>query len=340
MLKSFLVRLVVPLAIIATLGAAGAYWYYQQAIKATLSFDERIVTIQRGDTLNGIAARLVESGKLREPWSLRVLARLEYSDKVIQAGEYELPDQLTVREFLDHIVNGKGQVDMRITIIEGWTFKQMRAAINSAEKLRHVTADWPAQQIMEVLGHPDLHPEGQFYPDTYYYRADDPDLVIFRKSFELMQEKLDSVWDLRTSEFLLDTPYEALILASIIEKETQAREEQPEIAGVFMNRLKKGMRLQTDPTVIYGIGDAYDGNITKKHLKTDTPYNTYTREGLTPTPISLPGEDSLLAAVRPAKTEAYYFVASGSGDGRHKFSRTLAEHNKAVRAYLRNLKSQ
>ncbi|MBX2867900.1 MAG: endolytic transglycosylase MltG [Acidiferrobacterales bacterium] len=337
-IKNIFIRLIVPLAIISAMLVAGAYWYYSKAIVSDLNLDEDIFVIERGATINGLAARFVEEGKLNEPWSMRLLARQEFPGKAIQAGEYDFPKDLTLRSFLEHIVSGKGQVDMRITVVEGWTFRQMREAIYAANKIRHVTKDWPDQQIMEALGHPELHPEGQFFPDTYHYRADEPDLVVFRKSFNLMQEKLDELWPLRNDELLLKTPYEVLILASIIEKETQVRDEQPTIAGVFMNRLRKGMRLQTDPTVIYGVGDAYKGDITRKHLKTDTPYNTYTRSGLTPTPISLPGEDSLLAAVQPAKTDAYYFVASGGG--RHKFSRTLAEHNKAVKEYLRRQKSQ
>lgn len=337
-LKNIFVRLVVPLIVVVGISAAGGYWYYDKAINTPLQLEEGVFLIERGATINGLAARFVKEGKLKEPWSMRLLAKKEFANQTIQAGEYELPDALTLRDFLQHIVSGRGQVDMRITIVEGWTFKQMREAINAADKVRHVTKDWPDAQLMEALGHPGLHPEGRFYPDTYHYRADEPDLIIFRKSFELMEEKLAEYWSQRNEELILKTPYEALILASIIEKETQAREEQPTIAGVFMNRLKKGMRLQTDPTVIYGVGDDYKGDITRKHLKTDTPYNTYTRHGLTPTPISLPGEDSLLAAMQPAKTEAFYFVAKGGG--KHQFSKTLAEHNKAVRAYLRSQKSQ
>ena len=221
---------------------------------------------------------------------------------------------------------------MGVTIVEGWTFRMMREVLGTAEGLRPDTREWSDDRIMEALGYPDLHPEGQFYPDTYYYRKGDPDLDIYRKAFELMQFRLRQVWAQRSPDLPLDDPYEALIVASIIEKETQDRDEQPTIAGVLFNRLRKGMRLQTDPTVIYGVGDAFDGNIIRKHLKTDTPYNTYTRAGLTPTPISLPGMDSLMAAVRPAETEAYYFVAKGGG--RHHFSRTLEEHNRAVRKYI------
>ncbi len=308
------------------------YWYHSRAVTKQLSFTYDTFLINSGDTLNGIADRLVSEGVLTEPWSLRLLAKWRGIGGSIQAGEYKFPERMDLREFLDRIVTGKGQIDVKITIVEGWTFQQMRQALKQAPKLKQVTADWSDQQIMTTLGYPDLHPEGQFYPDTFYYRANDTDLEILEKSFALMQQKLAQAWQSRASDLPLDDPYQVLILASIIEKETQVREEQPTIAGVFMNRLNKGMRLQTDPTVIYGIGDAYDGDITREHLNTDTPYNTYTRSGLTPTPISLPGEDSLMATVKPSKTDAYYFVAKGGG--RHKFSRTLKEHNAAVRKYI------
>ena len=312
--------------------AAAGTWYYQKAINTELNFGTEIFVIESGETLTRIGNRLTKQGIVKEPWSLRLLARQRGNSRSIMAGEYDFPDRMTLINFYDRIVQGKGQVDMRITIVEGWTFKQMREAIAQTARLKHDSTELTDQDIMIRLGYKDQHPEGRFYPDTYYYRAGDSDFVIFRKAYALMQKKLDLAWQQRTSELLLKTPYEVLILASIIEKETQARDEQPTIAGVFMNRLKKGMRLQTDPTVIYGIGDAYNGNITRKHLKTDTPYNTYTRAGLTPTPISLPGDDSLLATVKPAKTKAYYFVASGGG--RHHFSKTLKQHNAAVRKYI------
>jgi UPF0755 protein len=193
------------------------------------------------------------------------------------------------------------------------------------------------QQIMAELGYPDLHPEGQFFPDTYHYNAGQTDLSIYHKSFQLMQENLEYAWEHRADNLMLKNKDEALILASIIEKESQAIEEQALIAGVFHNRLVKGMRLQTDPTVIYGLGSDYDGDITRAHLRTDTPYNTYTRYGLTPTPISLPGMSSLEAAVQPASTDAYYFVAKGGG--LHQFSKTLKQHNRAVKKFLLERKS-
>lgn len=332
MLKNFAVRLLVSLTVIGVLAAGAAWWGYYRSVNEPLQFGKGVFKISKGETLNGIANRLVRKGTVREPWSLRLLAKQEGKGSNIKAGEYRFPEGINLREFLDRIVTGRGQVDVRVTILEGWTFRQMRDALAGADKLIHETRDWSDEQIMEALGSPGKHPEGWFYPDTYYYRADDTDLAILRKSHERMKKKLAAAWDERDADLPLDDPYEVLVMASIIEKESWVGEEQPTIAGVFFNRLAKGMRLQTDPTVIYGIGNEFDGNITRDHLKTDTPYNTYTRYGLTPTPISLPGENALKAVVQPHETDAYYFVAKG--EGRHQFSRTLAEHNRAVKKFL------
>ena len=331
MLRNFLVRLFVPLLIASAVLAGGGWFYFRHAVSEPLDFGDNTFLVERGENLNGISRRLTDSGVTPEPWSLRILSRLEGNATII-AGEYEFPRQMSLAEFLDRIVTGRGQVDVRVTIVEGWNFRQMREALRNAAGLRQTTAEWTDARIMEALGYPQTHPEGQFYPDTYHYHSNDADLVIYRKAFDLMQSRLSEAWSERAPGLPLDNSYEALILASIIEKETQVRDEQPTIAGVFYNRLAKGMRLQTDPTVIYGLGEAFDGDLKRKHLETDTPYNTYTRWGLTPTPISLPGMDSLMAAVRPEKTEAYYFVAKG--EGRHHFSRTLKEHNRAVRKYI------
>lgn len=332
MLRNLLVRLFAPLALIGLLGAGAAWWAYAQAIEAPLSFGRGVFEIERGDTLTRIADRLVARGTLREPWSLRLLAKRQGTSTRIKAGDYKFPDGINLREFLDRIVTGRGQVDVKLTILEGWTFRQMREALADANKITHETADWSDEKIMEALGQKGVHPEGQFYPDTYYYRSKDSDLAILKRAHKRMQRKLAEAWDNRVDGLQLDTPYEALIMASIIEKESWIHDEQPIIAGVFYNRLKKGMRLQTDPTVIYGVGLDFDGDITRAHLKTDSPYNTYTRHGLTPTPISLPGAHSLKAATRPSETDAFYFVAKG--EGKHQFSKTLAEHNRAVRKYI------
>ncbi len=312
-------------------------WYYFSAISKPLEFSDELFVIKRGESLSAIAARLQKKGVIGEPYTLKIYARFHGLGTRIKAGEYKFPDGISLIEFVDRLVSGKGQVGIKITIIEGWTFDQMRGEINAAPKLEKITLDWSDQQIMEAMGFPELHPEGRFYPDTYHYRLGDSDISLYKKAFTLLQEKLDNAWSSRKGNLQIKNRNEALILASIIEKETQARDEQAHISGVFDNRLRKGMRLQSDPTVIYGIGDEYDGDITRKHLKTDTPYNSYTRYGLPPTPICLVGSDSLFAAVNPINTKSLYFVAKGKG--RHKFSETLKQHNAAVKKYILGKKS-
>lgn len=319
------------LIVIGAVAATLVYFYYGAQINKPLKVSAAPFLVERGDTLSSIARKLLDDGVITEPYTLKAYARLNDINH-IKAGEYQFPESITLSEFTRWLGKGKGQIGIKLTIVEGWTFKQMRQALATAKKLKQLTTDWSDQQIMAELGVSELHPEGQFYPDTYQYRSGDSDLTILRKSFALMQTILDEVWQQRQADIQIKTKYEALIMASIIEKESQVRDEQPEISGVFENRLRIGMRLQTDPTVIYGVGDAYDGDITRKHLKTDTPYNTYTRYGLPPTPIALPGEQAIRAAVNPIETKALFFVAKG--EGRHHFSETLKEHNAAVQKYI------
>jgi UPF0755 protein len=326
--KSIAILVVIGVGIGATVS-----WYYNKQIETPLFDSEQDFLVNRGDTLSSIANNLVDGGFLKEEFTLKAFARINAVDH-IKAGEYLFPAGITLGEFVHWIEKGKGQIGIKLTIVEGWTFKQMREAISHAPKLIQKTAAMSGQEIMQAMGFPDRHPEGQFYPDTYQYRAGDSDLTLYKKSFNLMQEILNSAWENRKPDIQITDKYQALILASIVEKESQVWDEQPEISGVFENRLRLGMRLQTDPTVIYGVGDAYNGDITRKHLKTDTPYNTYTRGGLPPTPISLPGESAILASVNPAVTKSLYFVAKGKG--RHKFSKTLKEHNAAVQKYIFN----
>jgi UPF0755 protein len=217
--------------------------------------------------------------------------------------------------------------------VEGWTFKQVRQALAKEELIKHDTAQATAEQIMEQLGRPGVHPEGRFFPDTYSYAKGSSDLALLRRALHAMDRKLEAAWALRAPDVPLKTPDEALILASIVEKETGRASDRPQIAGVFANRLRTGMLLQTDPTVIYGLGDRFDGNLRRRDLLADTPWNTYTRPGLPPTPIAMPGKAALLAAVQPASTRALYFVAKG--DGSSHFSSSLDEHNRAVNRYQR-----
>ena len=300
-----------------------------------LDFGKQVWRIAPGDTLSDVGAQLVARDVVDNALPLRVLARMRGISRQVRAGEYQIPQRASLWTFLSHITGGKGLIDIKVTILEGWTFAQMRAHLRNAPKLKQVAGVMDDAELMAALGHPDMHPEGRFYPDTYHYTAGQTDMSIYRKAFDLMQQKLDFAWAHRAKDLPIADKDAALVLASIIVKESWIPEEQFKIAGVFHNRMNRGMRLQTDPTVIYGLGDAFDGNLTRAHLKTDTPYNTYTRGGLPPTPISLPDETSLQAAVNPAPTVDYYFVATG--DGRHQFSETLEQHNAAVRAYLRRL---
>lgn len=312
--------------------------YYLLAVLRPLDFGDETFVVSRGETLSAIASRLVEDEIIAEPYSLKLHARINKLGTRIKAGEYKFPEGTSLTHFVDRLVTGKGQIGIRITVIEGWTFKQMRELLNSAPKLKIKTRGWSNQQIMKAMGHPELHPEGQFYPDTYYYRSGADDLSVYKKAFLVMQDKLDEVWENRADNLQIKNRGEALVMASIIEKETRVSDERTLVSGVFSNRLKINMRLQADPTVIYGVGNKYKKALTSKQLKTDTPYNTYKRYGLPPTPISLPGYGSLSAAVNPEKTKAFYFVVVGKG--RHKFSETLKEHNVAVRKYVASKKKQ
>jgi UPF0755 protein len=224
-----------------------------------------------------------------------------------------------------------------VTVVEGWTFAQMRAALDAHPAVAHQLRGLSAQQLMEALGHPGEAAEGRFFPDTYRFAAGTSDRRILEQAYERMRAELDDDWTRRAPDLPLANADEALILASIVEKETGREDERPRVAAVFVNRLRQGMRLQSDPTVIYGLGESYDGHIHTRDLETDTPYNSYTRAGLPPTPIALPGAAALQATLHPADSDALYFVATGNGDGTHHFSATLAEHDIALRAYLRKL---
>ena len=281
--------------------------------------------------LRKLRAAGVEQGEDLE-W--RALARQLDVAGSLKVGEYALEPGLTPRQLLLNMRNSK-VISYRFTIVEGWNIRQLRAAINAATPLLHETTTLDDAALMTLLGHPGQHPEGRFLPETYVYSRGDNDVDVLRRAHGAMEKALAEVWKTRATEVPLKSPEEALVLASIIEKETGVASERPQIAGVFARRLKLGMRLPTDPTVIYGIGSAYDdGNIRRRDLLTDTPYNTYTRAGLTPTPIAMPGLDALRAAVDPAPGDTLYFVAVGDGSGRHVFSPTLAAHNAAVARYL------
>lgn len=287
-------------------------------------------SLQAGSSLKSVARQLGQTQLLPHEtlfvWLGRVLGR---SGK-IKTGMYALEQPVSMMELLDII--SKGQVSQsQLSIIEGWTFQQFRAAVNENPALKHNTLALSDAEILQRIGATEQHPEGLFFPDTYFFAAGSSDVLIFKRAYQTMQQRLQAAWLGRMANLPLNSPYEALILASIVEKETGTPSDRSLIAGVFVNRLRKGMLLQTDPTVIYGIGEKFDGNIRRKDLLSDTPYNTYTRAGLTPTPIALPGAASLHAALHPAPTNALYFVARG--DGSSQFSSTLDAHNRAVNQY-------
>ncbi|MFT4256855.1 MAG: endolytic transglycosylase MltG [Pseudoxanthomonas sp.] len=298
------------------------------------------LVVESGDSfakvLRKLRAQGVQDGNDVE-W--RLLARRMDVASRLKVGEYALAPGMTPLALMRNMRDGR-VVLHRFTLVEGWNIRQLRAALAQAEPLLHDTAQLDDAALMKALGHEGQHPEGRFLPETYLYSRGDSDLDVLRRAYAAMDKALAQAWERRASNLSLKTADEALTLASIIEKETGAAEERPRIAGVFVRRLQTGMLLQTDPTVIYGIGTAYDGNIRKRDLLTDTPYNTYTRPGLPPTPIAMPGRQALQAATNPEAGDALFFVAVGDGSGRHVFSSTLSEHNAAVARYLQQLRQR
>jgi UPF0755 protein len=280
-----------------------------------------------------LANQLNEADIIRCPAYVEWYARLTGLDAQLQAGEYLFQPGTSAVGLLNTMQHGEVK-QHSFTIVEGWTFKQLREALQQEEKLtQDIEPELTASEVMTVLGYAGQHPEGRFFPDTYLYPRGMRVTQFMQRAYDTMQQVLERHWRQKQEALPLKNPYDALILASIVEKETAVSEERPLIAAVFINRLRKRMRLQTDPTVIYGLGDKYDGDIRFRDLRNDTPYNTYTRGGLPPTPIALPGEASIQAVLNPAQSDALYFVATG--DGRHHFSNTLSEHNKAVNRYQR-----
>lgn len=286
--------------------------------------------LKPGASLNSVAAQLAAQGVLQQPRYLVWLGRLHGLDTKIQAGEYVLSPELSPSQLLDDLSQGR-VIQHHFTIVEGWTFKQLLKQLAQLTELEHSLAGLSYAEQLAALELEGEHPEGWFLPDTYNFTAGTRDVDFLLRARRAMQAELEEQWPRRAEGLPLSTPYEALILASIVEKETGLAAERPLIAGVFVARLKKGMRLQTDPTVIYGLGDAFQGDLRYRHLRDDTPYNTYTRGGLPPTPIALPSRAALQAAMQPELTEALFFVARG--DGSHQFSNTLEQHNAAVIKY-------
>lgn len=319
-------------ALLALAVAVLGWIHYQRFLGSPLAVPVQgyELMVAPGSSLGVIAQRLERDGLLEDPLLLRLLGRLSGQAGQIKAGEYRLAQGVTPGGLLRQLVAGE-VVQHSLTVVEGWTFRQLRQAVAAHPVLVQTLTEVSDEQIMARLGAADLHPEGQFYPETYRFPRGTTDLDFLRRAFELMQQRLAQEWENRQPGLPVKSPYEALILASIIERETGVPEERPRVSGVFVRRLQIGMRLQTDPTVIYGMGELYDGRIRYRDLRRDTPYNTYTRGGLPPTPIALPSGAAIHAALNPADGEELYFVSRG--DGSHHFSATLSEHNAAVRRY-------
>jgi len=334
-------KLILTIAALALLAAAA--WFFGQRYIASVMHTpgphKSAVTLEvrPGMGVRAVLTELERAGALQNAGAVALELRRRGSP-TIKAGRYEIPARATPAEILAQLAAGRVVLES-LTIVEGWTFADMRRAIAKHAEIDHTLAGKTDAELMRAIGHAGEQPEGRFLPDTYRFAAGSTDVAILRLAYDRLQTVLTDAWDKRTDNLPLKSPYEALILASIVEKETGLARERPQIAGVFTSRLRKGMRLQTDPTVIYGLGERYDGNIRERDLRSDTPYNTYTRSGLPPTPIALAGADAIVAATQPLVTGHLYFVATGLPDGSHAFSRTYEEHNKALQQYLARLRS-
>lgn len=319
----------VLLALISIL-ILGAWLAYYAVSPLKLQPNSQEIVIQPKSGLRSIANQLVAQGVLREPWRFLLLAKLLNKEQYLQAGNYTLNKNISPYQLLLSLNHGK-TTQGSVTFIEGRTFAQMREKLARNDAVKQSIANLSDAEILKLLGSNRTVAEGLFFPDTFYFDRNTVDIALLKISYDAMQEKLEKAWQARAKDLPYKDSYQALTMASIIEKETGKASERPMIAGVFVNRLRLGMRLQTDPTVIYGMGAQFNGNIRKKDLMADTPYNTYTRNGLPPTPIAMPGMAAIDAALHPAKTKALYFV--GKGDGSHIFSNSLDEHNRAVVRY-------
>lgn len=319
------------LVIAVALGVAAAdfFRFLHSPLRAGAP-EEVTYTVEPGTPVQRVAQELAARGLIERPLYFRVAARATGYARRIQAGEYLVETSISPYRLLEKMVAGDVKT-YSVTVIEGWTFAQMMQAIRKHDAIRHTLSGLEPGEIMARLGHPEQHPEGRFFPDTYQFPRGTADVELLERAHDRMARVLEEEWAARSDGLPIDTPYEALILASIIERETGVPDERDRIAGVFVERLERGMRLQTDPTVIYGLGDEFDGDLRYRDLREDTPYNTYTRSGLPPTPIALPSRPSIHAALHPERRGELFFVSTG--DGHHVFSKTLEEHNKAVVKY-------
>jgi UPF0755 protein len=328
--RRFLLTVFLLVFLAALAGAGWAYWWVNQPLRLPAATVD--LSIEPGTLPRGVAQTVKDAGVDVSPDLLYAWFRVSGEGRRIKAGSYELEAGITPWSLLAKLARGEESL-RAVTLVEGWNFRQVRAALGKEDTLKPDTRGLADEAVMAMLGRPTQHPEGRFFPDTYTYAKGSSDVAVLRRAMRAMDKRLAAAWAQRSPQAVVKTPDEALILASIVEKETGKADDRPLVAAVFNNRLRVGMPLQTDPTVIYGMGAAYEGSLHKKDLQADTPWNTYTRAGLPPTPISMPGKASLLAAVQPAASNALYFVSRG--DGSSHFSASLDEHNRAVNKYQR-----
>lgn len=308
---------------------------FYRTMQAPMNIDETFLyELKPGTSVSALARSLHKQNLLDRPKYLSLWARISGQATRLKAGEYEFSPGLTPYALLDKMVNGKVRL-YSLTLVEGKTYWQMFESVHQSPYLKHTLSDLSDEAIMAKIGYAGVHPEGRFYPDTYHFPKGLEDKEFLRRAYNEMEKRLQTAWEQRDIGLPFETPYEALIMASIVEKETALASERKQIAGVFINRLRKRMRLQTDPTVIYGLGKDFDGDIRFRDLRADTPYNTYTRRGLPPTPIAMPGQEALDAVMHPDTTPYLYFVARGDASGSHVFSETLEQHEQAVNQYQR-----
>ncbi len=329
-MRRFFTTVLLALLVLAAAGTGWAWWWVGQPL--ALRSAPVDLSIEPGTLPRGVAQAVADAGVDTSPELLFWWFRLSGQARQIKAGSYELEAGITPRRLLDKLARGEESL-RAVTLVEGWTFRQVRAALAREEGLKGDTRGLDDAALMALLGRPGQHPEGRFFPDTYTYAKGSSDTALLRRALRAMDKRLAQAWEQRAPRASVKSAEEALVLASIVEKETGRGSDRPLVSAVFNNRLRIGMPLQTDPTVIYGLGARFDGNLRKADLLADTPWNTYTRNGLPPTPIAMPGRASLLAAVQPAESKALYFVARG--DGSSQFSETLDAHNRAVNQYQR-----
>ncbi|SCK06692.1 endolytic transglycosylase MltG [Vogesella sp. LIG4] len=319
------------LALLATLLALWLAWVV--VVPVVPPKQPYAVTVGPNRTMSQVARALEEDGAIRNRWVMSLLSRMMGVDRRLKPGLYQFGNATAMWQYLSRF--GEGHPDQSsVTIIEGWNLRQFRRALQRENDLQHDTADWSDSQILAAMGINGGVAEGLFFPSTYFYTPGSSDMAVYKQAFHALQQQLQAAWEGRAADAPYTNAYQLLIMASLVEKETASEADRGMVASVFVNRLRVGMRLQTDPSVIYGMGEQYHGSIGKADLRRDTPYNTYTRDGLPPTPIALPGRASLQAAANPTPSHALYFVAKNDGSGESKFSETLDEHNAAVRQYI------